>query len=197
MSRWRTPNGESASTTALTMAGGIPIVPASPIPLAPRGLRSDGLWAWPISARGLEPGLGAGRKPLPAVGELGHAGQGDRAAGRSDDAEAAVDRDDVVDRGLQHAGRESPRLLAHVARGKRQRGSAEGGAAAPERADPLGRAVRVAVTDRNRFWRHAELIGDDLGERRLMPLAVSARAGDGEHGAGLLHADEPALPAEA
>ncbi len=45
MSRWVTPKGESASTTAFTIAGGIPIVPASPIPLAPRGLRGEDVWA--------------------------------------------------------------------------------------------------------------------------------------------------------
>ena len=35
MSRWRTPKGFSASTTALTTAGVEPMVAASPMPLAP------------------------------------------------------------------------------------------------------------------------------------------------------------------
>src|SRR5205814_8288328 len=39
MSRWRTPKGPSASTTALTIAGVDPIVAASPIPFAPSGLK--------------------------------------------------------------------------------------------------------------------------------------------------------------
>ena len=38
MSRWRTPYGFSASTTALTTAGGAPMAPTSPQPLAPSGL---------------------------------------------------------------------------------------------------------------------------------------------------------------
>src|SRR5262245_28417717 len=38
-----TPNGESASTTALTTAGVDPIVPASPTPLTPIGLTGDGV----------------------------------------------------------------------------------------------------------------------------------------------------------
>ncbi len=42
MSRWRTPNGFSASTTALTTAGVEPMVAASPMPLAPSGLNGDG-----------------------------------------------------------------------------------------------------------------------------------------------------------
>ncbi len=37
MSAWRTPKGLSASTTALTMAGGDPTVADSPMPLAPIG----------------------------------------------------------------------------------------------------------------------------------------------------------------
>ena len=43
MSRCRTPNVLSASTTALTIAGVAPMVAASPMPLAPIGLRGDGV----------------------------------------------------------------------------------------------------------------------------------------------------------
>lgn len=43
MSRWRTPKCDSASMTALWAAGMAPIVPASPIPFAPRGFRSVGV----------------------------------------------------------------------------------------------------------------------------------------------------------
>ena len=43
MSRWVMPNGERASTTALTTAGVEPMVPASPMPLAPSGLRGVGV----------------------------------------------------------------------------------------------------------------------------------------------------------
>ncbi len=42
MSRWVTPNGSSASITALATAGVEPIVAASPMPLAPSGLRGRG-----------------------------------------------------------------------------------------------------------------------------------------------------------
>ena len=43
ISSWRTPNGASASITALWTAGVEPIVPASPIPLAPRALTGVGV----------------------------------------------------------------------------------------------------------------------------------------------------------
>jgi hypothetical protein len=43
MSRCRTPNERSASTTAFTIAGVAPIVAASPMPLAPNGLRGVGV----------------------------------------------------------------------------------------------------------------------------------------------------------
>ena len=39
MSTWSTPRWRTASTTALWMAGVEPIVPDSPMPLAPIGLR--------------------------------------------------------------------------------------------------------------------------------------------------------------
>ena len=43
MSMWRTPRWLTASITALCMAGAAPMVPASPIPLAPSGLMAAGV----------------------------------------------------------------------------------------------------------------------------------------------------------
>ena len=43
MSMWRTPRCASASITALCAAGVAPMVPASPIPLTPNGLRWVGV----------------------------------------------------------------------------------------------------------------------------------------------------------
>ena len=146
--------------------------------------------------RGLEPRLDARRKPLAAVGELGHAGPADLPSGRADDAEPALDGHDVLGRGFEEACRQPARLVAHVARRECQRRSAERGAPAPERPDTLRGAVRVAVANGHRLGRHTERVGDDLGERRLVPLAVGARSRDGEHGAGRLDANLPAFPAE-
>src|SRR5215831_8884797 len=52
MSRWVTPYGDSASTAAFTTAGGAPMQPASPTPLAPRGLRGEGVQVFSISTSG-------------------------------------------------------------------------------------------------------------------------------------------------
>ena len=43
MSMWRTPRCDSASTTAFCTAGVDPIVPDSPMPLAPSGLSGVGV----------------------------------------------------------------------------------------------------------------------------------------------------------
>src|SRR5581483_2975074 len=43
MSMWRTPRCATASTTAFCTAGVEPMVPASPMPLTPSGLRSVGV----------------------------------------------------------------------------------------------------------------------------------------------------------
>ena len=46
---WVTPRWLSASTTALWMAGVDPIVPDSPMPLAPSGLRGLSVWVFDTS----------------------------------------------------------------------------------------------------------------------------------------------------
>src|SRR5712692_1468165 len=58
MSRWRTPNGESASTMAPTIAGVAPIVPASPIPFTPSGFTGDGVSVRSSSIQGTIAALG-------------------------------------------------------------------------------------------------------------------------------------------
>ena len=52
MSICRTPKGLSASTTALTMHGVDPIVPASPTPLTPIGFTGEGVMVLSISNLG-------------------------------------------------------------------------------------------------------------------------------------------------
>src|SRR5260370_10575103 len=53
MSMWRTPSGESASTTELTTAGEQPMVPASPTPLTPSGFTGEGVHVWWLSIHGI------------------------------------------------------------------------------------------------------------------------------------------------
>ena len=49
---WRTPRWLTASTTALWTAGRAPIVPDSPIPLAPSGLSGLGVSVLAVSKEG-------------------------------------------------------------------------------------------------------------------------------------------------
>ncbi len=49
MSMWRTPRWDTASITALWMAGVEPMVPDSPMPLAPSGLRGLGVSVFEVS----------------------------------------------------------------------------------------------------------------------------------------------------
>ena len=58
MSMWRIPRCETASTTALCTAGVEPIVPASPIPLAPSGFRGVGVTVFEASKLGSSAALG-------------------------------------------------------------------------------------------------------------------------------------------
>ena len=53
MPRWAT-----ASATAVATHAGAPIVPPSPIPLAPVSENSDGVSRWSISTRGISPAVG-------------------------------------------------------------------------------------------------------------------------------------------
>src|SRR3954470_9000563 len=49
MSMWPTPNGASASSTALQIAGGEAMVPVSPAPLTPSGLTGVGVTVRSVS----------------------------------------------------------------------------------------------------------------------------------------------------
>src|SRR5262249_7889042 len=75
---------------------------------------------------------------------------------------------------LEKPGRQPLSFLAHLDRGPRERAAAEPGAPASERPDRLGRSERIAVPDDDVLVRDAKVIGNDLGERRLVPLAVRA-----------------------
>ena len=59
----------------------------------------------------------------------------------------------------------------------------------------LGRDLGVAVQHLDVLERHAELVGDDLAPRRLVPLAVRAGSGDDLDLAGGQHPDRRVLPA--
>src|SRR6185436_15662383 len=99
-------------------------------------------------------------------------------------------------RRLEHGRRDALALLAHLRGRDRERTAGERGAATARRADGLRRARGITVPDRDPLGVDAQIVGHDLRERRLVSLAVRARAGDAGHGAGALHAHRAALPAE-
>ena len=109
---------------------------------------------------------------------------------------AARDTHHVGGRRLEQLGRDAAPLVAHLDRDARQRAPAERDAPAAERAESLGAGPRVAVDHDHVVGRHTEVIGHDLRERRLVPLAVGARARDRRDAPGTLDLEAAALPAE-
>src|SRR6516164_3506845 len=97
---------------------------------------------------------------------------------------------------LEQPSREPASLVPHLGRRAGEGVTAEPRAAAAERADRLRRAQGVAVANHHALPGDAELVGNDLGEGRLVALAVWARPGDRRDLAAALDADDTALPAE-
>ena len=58
ISMWRTPRWASASITAFWTAGPAPMVPPSPMPLAPSGFRSVGVASGMVTNAGRSAALG-------------------------------------------------------------------------------------------------------------------------------------------
>jgi hypothetical protein len=86
--------------------------------------------------------------------------------------ERAVLELDVVLVGLEHVRRELPSLRDHLLRRVDDRDATDGERARPVGVQALGRDLGVAVQDLDVLERHAELVGHDLAERRLVPLPV-------------------------
>jgi hypothetical protein len=77
---------------------------------------------------------------------------------------------EVGGRGLEHRGGDEPRLVAHLPRHDRRGGAGHRRRARAVRAQAERRRVSVAVDDLDVLGRDAELLGHDLGERRLVAL---------------------------
>ena len=75
-------------------------------------------------------------------------------------------------------GGEPQRLGAQLARGERDGAAAHHGGAARERPDAVLDARGVAADDADVLRRDAELVGGDLGQRGLEPLALRRHAGE-------------------
>src|SRR6185312_13244102 len=81
------------------------------------------------------------------------------------------------------------RLVADLARRDGRGGTCHRRRARRVRAEPVGRGVGIAVFDLDVAHREAELLGDDLGERRLVPLALRLDADPGEDLTGRVYTD--------
>ena len=127
-------------------------------------------------------------KVLRHVGRERHLGEGDGLVG-VDDGEGAVRELHLVLVRLQHVRGDllalGDDLVGRLDDGRathRQRSRAVG-------AQRVVGTPGVAVQNRDVLERHAELVGDDLSESRLVTLAVAVRAGDHRHGPGHVHPD--------
>ena len=83
---------------------------------------------------------------------------------------------EVVGRALEHRRRHQLRLVAHRSRDHGRGGARHRGRARPVGAEPERRPVGVAVHHVDVLRRDAQLLGDDLGEGRLVALALGLAA---------------------
>ena len=128
----------------------------------------------------VEPALHSGRQLLAAVGP-GRDLVDERALLRvALDVPAALLPREIVRARLEHRRGDQPRLVAHLARDDRDRAAGDRRRAASVGAEPVRRPVRVAVADLDVLGRDAELLGDDLRERRLVALPLRLAA-DADH----------------
>jgi hypothetical protein len=100
---------------------------------------------------------------MPAIGRAGH-------------PDVAVGDHDVLGGALEQLGRDQPRLAHDLARRARHGGPGHRGDAAGDRAHAEADAIGVAAAHAHALDRHAELGGGDLGQRRLVRLALRADA---------------------
>ena len=81
---------------------------------------------------------------------------------------------EVVGRALERRGGDDPGLVAHLARDERRRRAGHRRRARAVGAEAERRVVGVAVDDLDVLRRDAELVADDLRERRLVALALAS-----------------------
>ncbi len=104
--------------------------------------------------------------------------QGLRAVGAGDGKGAVLELDIGLGR-FQQVGGDLPALGDDLVHRLDDRGAADRQRARAVGPHAVGDLGGVAVDDLDRLDRDAEPVGDELGERRLVPLAVAVRAGQG------------------
>ena len=119
---------------------------------------------------GAEAALGGRSDLLPGDGAIGHAPHG----------ELAVGQDQILRGGFEELGRDLLRLVPDLHRLAEGVHAAARRRAAAEGADTVPDERGVALDDLDHLHRNLELVGHQLGIRRLVSLAVGGRAR--EHG---------------
>ena len=100
-----------------------------------------------------------------------------RRSGDAGHQHVAVGEHDVVRRALEHLGADQPRLVRDLARpSARTAGPATAATRLAIVPMPKPTTIGVAAADDHALERHAELVGADLGQRRLVRLALRADA---------------------
>src|SRR3546814_9022092 len=94
------------------------------------------------------------------------------------DAELALVELDVLDRGLHEVRCDLAALLDDLVAGLGDGRAADGQRARAVGAHAHGDRAGVAVHDLDVLDRHADRVGDELGEGRTVVLAVAVRAGE-------------------
>ena len=106
------------------------------------------------------------------IGESSDVGERLATRGRPFHGDRAVLEHEVVFVRFEQGGGELGHLALRLRPGHVQRRAADCLRPAAERADPLFHDARVAVKNRDVLERDAELVGQHLGERRLVSLSV-------------------------
>ena len=96
--------------------------------------------------------------------------------------ELALVENHVVLARFEHVGGELPRFVHHLGAGAMDCDASDREAATAVRSVAHGRALRrVAVMQLHALDRNAQVVGDDLAERRFVPLAMGMGAGIRDH----------------
>ena len=122
------------------------------------------------------------------VGRERHLREGDGLVG-VDDGEGPVGELHLVLFGLQHVRRDLLALGDDLVGGLDDGRAADGERSRAVGSERVVRSSGVAVQHGDVLERHAELVGDDLREGRLVALTVTVRAGDHRHRTGHVDAD--------
>ena len=149
--------------------------------------------AWVEEPAMTEPGAAGVRERRAPHRRPRHLAEGQAPVGNALDEHTAAVEHDVVGSALEQLGGDEPGLLRHLCRRARDGRSRHGGHPARDGSHAVADELRVAALDHDAVERHGELIGADLGQRRLVRLALGGHADVDEDGAAWIHTHVGAL----